>query len=417
MKNQILKKLFISILVIFISGIIGLILLTLAFIMPTKRIYDNVSKSASVVFKETDYYSITPTISGSTLDNYTDSIYLNEALVSAKDSSLWKSMMSGYLFSSNELSPSRNLANIFNNPSDYKLESNLSRFFNGYILFVKLLLFLTDISGIRQFNIFMVFLTLLLFCLLLNKRGFSNYIFPIIISLMFINLLAISLCMTFVGFYYCMIIPCIIMLIIKKETLIKYAWIFFEIIGICTFYFNMNYFQLLTFVLPFMIYMLIIGFPKNCKDAALIFIKLFVMWFIGYAGIMVFKWLLYALTLKPDMFKEMINSVLFRTSVNRGSRLFAISKNIKIGFGNIWWNAIEETFILFQVIKHLKNKTKIKIRKVDLFLLFVMMCMPICRYFILANHVIIHSWVTYRLIMIPILVFNIILVKIGDKKL
>ena len=40
-----------------------------------------------------------------------------------------------------------------------------------------------------------------------------------------------------------------------------------------------------------------------------------------------------------------------------------------------------------------------------------MLLLPLVRYFIYANHVIIHNWVTYRILEMSIFVFNVFLVR------
>ena len=415
MKKETIKQFLIMILTLITVFIIGLILLALAFSLPTEKIYAHVKDSVPMLIKEKDYFSVTPSYKYSQLDNYTDSIYLREALVGTKDANIIKCILSGLIYNGSIPQQQVNKLEDMFAENTIQYEETHYRFFNGYEIFVKPLLIFTDYSGIRQLNMYLAFLLLILFCYLLYKRGFAKYILPIIISLLFINLLTVSLCMAYVGFYYCMIIPSILMLMIKKETLKKNGYIFFEIIGACAFCFNMNYFQLLSFAMPYIIYLLICGFPKSIKDTLKTFICLFVAWFIGYAGIMLLKWTIYSVIFKPDMFKEMLDCVFFRTSNNQGSRISGVFLNIKTGFLNIWWVVTELVFIVYYINKYFKNKLKLSINRGELALLLIMIAMPICRYIIFSNHVTIHYWTTYRLLMIPILAFNILLVRIGEK--
>ncbi len=419
-KKILSNKIMIVVLVPIISTIIGLTLMSLAFLIPTERIYRNVNQSLPILLREGNYFSVTSGIQDSVLDNYTEAIYLNEALVGIKDANLLKCILSGYTFivsDNDQLLEVNKLAEVFDNSSAARLSSRHYRFFNGYEVILKPLLFLTDYSNIRQINIFGVFLVLYLLCILLHKRGLDKYILPIIISILFINPLTISLSLTFVGFYYCMIIPCVVMLLMKKENLKKYDWLIFEIIGVCAFYFNMNYFQLLTFVMPFMIYLLIFDFPKQLKELVKKLVILFACWFIGYASLMVLKWFVYAVVIDHNIFNQMINHIFSRTSTNQGARLIGVEKNIITGFGNVWWDIIEIIFILFNIVKIINKKINIKLEDniSELILLVIMIMMPICRCLIFANHVIIHHWFTYRLFMIPVLAFNIILIRMEEK--
>ena len=397
---------------------ISLLLMALAFLIPTKNIYNNVNESLGILVKEGNYFSISPGVPGTVLDNATEAVYLNEALVGKKNANIFKCILSGYTFSVGDSSQSIgvNYLNDIIHGDNLKVEATHNRFFNGYEIFLKPMLFFMNYSNIRQFNMFSVFLLSYFLCLLLSKRGYNKYIFPIIISILLINPITISLNMTYVGFYYCMIIPCIIMLLLKKSVLKKYDWLIFEIIGACAFCFNMNYFQLLTFTMPYMIYLLICGFPKTIKELVKSLFALFTFWFIGYVGVMILKWLLYAI-IDPNVFSDMYTRFMFRTGTDRGARILAISKNLKTAFGNKWWNIIEILFILHCFIKIITNKCKIRLKDnvTEIVLLLIMILMPICRCFILANHVTIHYWTTYRIFMIPVLAFNMLLIRMEEK--
>ena len=76
MKNFILKTL-----KIFISGlIIGILLMIGVYLIPTGRIVDNVEKSKEILKEEGHYNYIVSVDKTTMIDNYTDSIMLNEAM-------------------------------------------------------------------------------------------------------------------------------------------------------------------------------------------------------------------------------------------------------------------------------------------------------------------------------------------------
>ena len=276
-KSNLLKCLY-TILIPVVSGIVGLILLAIAFLLPSSMIKDNVAKSLPIFQQETDYFSVTSGISGSQLDNYTDAIYLNEAMVSRKDASIIECILSGYQFiaSEEEGTPVANLERVINNPENVSIRPITERFFNGYEVVVKPLLCITDYAGIRQINIFIVLSLSAPLFILMAKKGLSRFIVPFVLAIAFINPLTVSLSMTFVGFYYCMIIPSVIILAMKPETLARKGWLVFGFIGACTFYFNMNYFQLLSFGVPLVFYLFVNGFPEKTRSAFRLFLSLFI---------------------------------------------------------------------------------------------------------------------------------------------
>lgn len=420
MIKALLKRLFQLCLVVLISGTLGVILLVGAFLLPTDRIVSHVRESLPILAQETDYFSVTPALQGSQLDNYTEAIYLNEAMVGIANADLLECVLSGYTISadSSGLSPVNNLIAIFTGSDSLTLKAGMFRFFNGYEVILKPLLFFESYSSVRQLNLYIsLFLTVLL-CGLMLKRGLRPYVPAVIVSILFLRPLTVAMNMTFVGFYYCMIIPCIVMLKIKKETLCHYAWLIFAIAGSASYFFNMNYFQLLSYGMPILFYFLLVGFPENPVELIKKIVDFFVAWLIGYAGMMLYKWTLYAIFVDHSVFESVLNLFLFRASVNQGSRFDAIEINHNTAFGNNIWNLTEFVYIVWNIIIILRKKGlngRLVFSVSEAILIIVMFLFPIVRYFVLSNHVIIHNWVTYRLYMMPILTVNIIITTIWSK--
>lgn len=442
--------------VLLISGFTGLVLMALVFLLPTGRIRRHVEQSVPILVNETDCFSVTPDMSGSELDNYSEATYLNQALVNWKDSNLMSCILSGnyYQTSDPDVLPVENLSRVINHYDDCELEPRYCRFFNGYEVAVKPLLMITNYAGIRQINLFLIFFLSVLLCVQMVKRGLKQYVLPVIISFLFINPFSIALCMTFSGFYYCMIIPCLYILMADKESVKKYDWLLFEITGACAFYFNMNYFQLLTFGVPLLFYYLVIGLPDKPAKLMKDILLLFTPWCIGYAGMMVFKWAVYALLIDHNMFMEMYEKIVSRTGTIEGSRWSGLRVNITRSLKNPWWDIVEFVFVLYclrnQITSFLSrasesiggrlqkkpvhSKSGLKIAAKgkslkqwvkeqaktgtffsEISLVAVYTIFPICRCLIFSNHVYIHNIFTYRLFMMPIIAFNIFITKVGSK--
>ena len=150
MKNFILKTL-----KIFISGlIIGFLLMIGVYLIPTGRIVDNVEKSKEILKEEGHYNYIVSVDKTTMIDNYTDSIMLNEAMYHGDEGIIDKAMNVYKYYISNDLKPLDNLDGYFNNdpllhPHSY------TRYWHGYLIFVKPLLLFLNITGIRQINAFL----------------------------------------------------------------------------------------------------------------------------------------------------------------------------------------------------------------------------------------------------------------------
>ena len=401
-----------------IAGILGLLLLMAAFSLPVDRIREHVGASLELLEEEGHYPSYFFKDACATLDNYTETLYLNQAIVGTDNDSLLTCALSGYRFESTtrDLLPIWQLEEAINGDGDTKLVSPDKRFFNGYETVIKPLLCVTDYSGIRQINLYTVlFLTLLLVGLMF-RRGLGACILPVTVSVLFIHPLAVALCMTFVGFYYCMVIPCICFLLLSERTLREKAWLLFALTGAVTFYFNMNYFQLLCFAMPFMFYVLILGLPEKPGELIRMILAAFLPWCVGYAGMMVFKWILYALAVDSGVFREMLDFVKIGTGSNRGSRPAAVLKNITTALSNRKWLVMEALFVVYSVIRRLRGRAGSRVTASAILLLAFMTLTPLCRCLLLSNHVTVHHWVTYRILMMPVLAFNLLITGVRNEK-
>ena len=398
-----------------IGGIAGLVLLALAFLLPAGPIAEHVGASVSTLYNEGVYFSVTPKLAGTQLDNYTEALYLNQALISTQDANLVDCVLSGYqrtsLSYTGDGNTVQNLADVTENAEDTVLDEENKRFFNGYTAAVKFLLLFTHYSGIRQINLYASLFLLLILLALMIRRGMKHYTLPVIVSLLLIHPVSMALNMASFGFYACMMIPCICMLLMKKETLEQKAWLLFGITGAATYYFNMNFIQLLSFGIPILFYFLITGIPEKTLKMIGKTAGLFFAWMTGLVGMMVFKWAVYAVVKDPGVFREMLDQFFFRAGESEGGRIDAIMRNVSVAFENKWWNLLELVFIVYTVIRMIRNKTRLSVSLPEIVLPAMMILLPAARYFILSNHVLVHTWTTYRLLMIPVLAVNLMLTR------
>ena len=394
-------------------GIAGLILLALSFLLSTGAIREHVEASVDQLYDEGVYHSMTPKLAGAQLDNYTEALYLNQALVGKNDAPILDCILEGYQFeppaADEYQDPIVKLKSAIEDPESAALVPENKRFFNGYTMVMKLLLELTHYSGIRQINLYLgLFLFLMLLWGML-RRGLQGYILPTIVSLLLIHPVTMALNMASFGFFVCMLVPCILMLWMKKETLEKRGWLLFGITGAATYYFNMNYIQLMCFGVPVLFYFLLTGLPEKPLKLLGKLAELFIAWMAGLVGMMVFKWIAYAILKDPKVFSEMLDQFFFRTGLSKGSRTDAIIHNLTIAFENRWWNLLEILFIAGTVVYRIRRKKKFIFSLSEGLLLLVRILLPVGRYYILSNHVLVHGWTTYRLLLIPVLAVNLLL--------
>ena len=85
----------------------------------------------------------------------------------------------------------------------------------------------------------------------------------------------------------------------------------------------------------------------------------------------------------------------------------------------MWWNTAEVIFIaaslivLLYSLKKREKRTGLSNLASEIFLLLIMLAFPIVRYAILCHHVTVHSWATYRILMMPILSLNLFITRMN----
>lgn len=421
MKNICVK----AVSLLLLSVAVGTLLLIMAFCIPTARIKTNASKAVPMFTQETNYFSTMPDIGQGQLDNYTDALYLNAATINNTDAGLFTSML-GYTHTVDEVEggPAEQFVAYFDSAKDSQLSQYGYHFWNGYEIIVKILLLFTTYSGIRYINLCLEWLLLFLLLKLMNRRGLSNYQLPVLLGFLFLNPFAMTMCMAFAGYYYCTVIPCILMCLFNEWLKEGFRYVFFfEVIGILVIYFDMNYIQLISFGIPVLFYFLLNGFPESTKKLVFHLGKYFCFWFFGYAGMMVGKWCVLDLCSDMDVWRDMINHIIFRLSTNVGdenmSRLYAIGTNGYYALRNPIFDIIEAVYICVCLYLFFKSKkaNALKNYSIEIMSVVFMLLLVLARYAIFANHVIIHAWVVYRLLVIPMFAFNIVLAKmVADTK-
>lgn len=401
--------------VLLVSVVMGLVLLIGAYALPTERIVDKVSSEIEQLVQETDYFSsYGPAVYGSTQDNYTEAIYLGQAMIGGINSDLMKNALSGY-FATGDGTNVGDMALVLE--GEYAFEPvERMRFWNGWQVFLKPMLQVLSYSEIRYFNI--IVQTFLLFgaLMLLHKKNMSELQFPFLFACLFMNPVTMGMSMTFSGYYYEILIASIIVIAYNDKLVINNRYgIFFAVLGILVFYFNMNYFQLCTIGFPLVLY-----FYMNKKETIveLLFdvIKYGASWLFGFFGMMLGKWTLYAVFVDSSIFVQQLRKIIERTGTDMGgynaSRLSAIMRNLVCGFNNKVLAVIEISYVIGCIILLIRSKSKKRnIVVADFVFVIVTIVVVLMRYFIEANHSFVHYWVVYRNLAICVFAINTLLAR------
>lgn len=419
--NKLKKRLFLTIALIVISSLLGSMLLTISYLLPVAGIHNNVENSLDIFKREGVSYTLMDKNQSSWLDNTTDIVYLNIALGDTKDGII-KNVFSSYLYSSKDedaiaLDP---IVEYFESGEDNLVKRPLGvRFWNGYLIFLKPLLEIFDYSDIRQLNVILELFIIVAVCCLLCIRNLKTAIIPFISIILFMNPISMMLNIFFSGIFYCAFIPIIIMLVFNKTMVKKKIYYgFFCIIGILTIFFNMNSFQLITFGIPCLFYFVING-CESLKHSLYKMIDFWFGWFLGYAGMMLSKWLIAELFTDINVYEVVRFSLQQRFSNQTSTEVFSrmsvlnmIDSAIK---SNTVWCIFEIAFLIMCICLIIRYRPAIKAYRNWMCLGLILSCFPMMRFFIMANHSYIHWCFVYRICSITVFAWNYIFASLSSE--
>lgn len=393
---KILKEIgkYILIFVVFILLFSASMVFTYA--LPNNRIRVNIEKSIELLEKDgAPFYT---NYDGATLDAFTDSIMLNQSIDVAENEGIeiTNRAFSNYFNSEDDTPQVTNLKNFYN--GNIKL-SHYERYWHGYVTILRPLLMIFDYAGIRQLNVIIVFMLLVITSILISKKIGIKYAMAFAISIILMNVFIIPMAMQYMNIYIITLLGIIVILLQKDEKLKSNLPIIFLIIGMLTAFFDLLTYPLLTLGMPLVVAAIRINKKDEqltIKKLALIFIKICFLWTIGYGMTYVSKWILTSIVIGENIIPQAIAQFMFRTGANQElSKIEVIIKN----FRNYYTRPAIACAIVFVVvwvyliIKHRKTRVNFK----NIILLIIIAVMPYAWYVLLSNHSNIHAWFTYRI--------------------
>lgn len=332
------------------------------------------------------------------LDNFTDSYMLNIA-ASADNSRPCESAMMNYNYSSKDyFKMAADTEKVAEGNIDGLEKQSYSRYWHGYLVFLRPLLLLFDYGQIRIINYILFALLIGACCVLLYRKVSKAVCWMFLASLVIINFYVVPYTMQFSTCFYIALIS--MFLLMKFERLSNNAlttlMTFFTIGGV-TSYLDFLTTPQLTLGLPMITLLLM----KKQHNAVKWVICLSVVWTMGYAMVWASKWMVGYLLTGNNLLADAMQSLELRTGDSY--------KGMHMTFSNICsfiWTKLEQKNLIWSIymlvlvfvlaigiyIKALKCKAALKHYG---WLLIVAMIVPVWFCFT-RNHSIQHGWFTWR---------------------
>lgn len=365
---------------ILICALLGLLLLFLVFLIPTNNMEEHVKQSAYIMEKEPNNIEIFSWCT-SAVDNFTDSIMLMAA-IDNNDVSILDKVINVYRANYDDESGCEALIN-YSKGGNLTSEISYARYWHGYLISLKPLLYFFNYGQIRIINlIFQISLTIILLYLM-YKNNLKECIIPYLISYLMLMPYIIGISLQYSSCFYIFTIGCILLMLIPKEKLIKYDYLFFLNLGIFTAYFDFLTYPITTLCIPLLFYILL---NKNdFKISSLI--KLSICWGFGYLGMWASKWIIASLLTDNNIVLDAFNQISIRSGV--GQKDISLIKCVV----NNYYLILKTPFSILMIFYILYKLYKFDFKKLKsiYFLIFIIIAfMPLIWILVTANHSFLH---------------------------
>lgn len=368
--------------------------MSVCYMIPNNRIRWHVQESVEQFKNEGQYPRLFFGTPAAQLDNFTDAWMLNIALSADNDNPIKSSLRNDYMSSDGD--KVQMLEKAAYNPDDTILGS-YSRYWHGYLVFLRPLLLVFNYSEIRFLNMCMLFLLFTIVNILIKKKLGTRVMVGFLFTMMLVMFMIVPMSIQFSSMFYIMFIAMIVVLTlyekIDKENLSAYV---FFIIGAVASFLDLLTVPLITIGIPMAVYIMLRN-KRTALENFLEVIKGSIIWALGYGLTWGSKWVIATIVLKENVIKNAIHQILVRTSDTGNDVTYTAIDTIKNNANMIFNDLTIKIFValiviwLISLIFFGSRRSIIKATP-----LLLIACMPIVWYVVLKNHSSIHFWFTYR---------------------
>lgn len=415
-----IKRYIISLIVIVVLCLISLVLVTM---LPDKTVKEHCKKIAeSYASEKTIIPEIKMGINNTMLDNYANAKSVSIIYALDRERPL-SSVMEAKYYEEDMKSMTQCLVDLVNGNEETNQE--YTRYWHGYIVILKPLLMLFNEKGVYIF-IGIILLSLILLIIKELWKIDKRAIIAFIIGLYMITIWVVPICFEYM---WAMIVSFVISLIVLKKDNgeNKKIYYYFWITGILTCFFDFLTVELLTVLLPLMFILIKRNKEKklgNLKEIIIFIIKSLIIWGLGYMLMFIAKWIIASIILRRNCIVEAIE----KAGVRINGDVVGLSSN------KLWIGALKKNFDNLQPIFYVRKKYIIYVliptitiimllinryKDKNMFYLYGMLILgliPYIRYSILLNHSYRHYFFTFRLQLVTIMAFILIVLNVFERK-
>ena len=411
-----LFRFFIKILsILFLATCTGFLLLLIVYALPISPMKDNIARSSDIFNNQGLYPRLVPTYKTTQLDNVTDAMMLATAIYPAHSDhvNIVEQTMHGYRYELTDENALMSLTKYANDANDIKgvVLNSYERYWNGYLVYLKPLLCFFDYGDILLLNTLLLMCITAFFVYQLYKSNVLELV-PAYIALLYVlTAPAIGLSLQYSSSFYIMQFALCYILSSKPKKILPYL---FLITGICSAYFDLLTYPLITLGVPLAL-LIYLDLKSTPVQKIIIIIKESVLWSMGYLGMYLCKWTLASLLLHQNVYYDAISEMLNRTSNGTMDHVSRIT-SIMVNLSDIarWPYLIFTVIVIFVYFAKRNRNRSISIpNAICQSLPYFILCMyPLMWFALLSQHTYEHNYFTYRTLGISIFSFCLMICQL-----
>lgn len=400
---------FIILIVIYLAS------LMLTSLIPRELIEKQVKESAETLVEEGNHHIIDFKIKTILLDNYTTALMINNAYSMDSNAPLASSLLvrknflpgitqmiyetsSGSLVGASQYEEFDGVHELQGTVNKEITESyEYARYWHGYLIILKPLLILFNVSQIRILSTILLVLLSIYLLYQIYKKIDKKTVILFLLGLLFCEILILGLELQGQLNIYIMLITSIIILKkYREDKKYNYCLLFF-IIGSITNFMDFFTTPILTYTFPLVVYFILdsINHEKNIKEILQLMIKSGIAWSIGYVFTWIAKWVIVDGIYHRNIIQNAIAQIQYRGLDTSCGYLETIWRNLKE------WGAIELSILIYLIFYNVIITIYYIIKKeknTNIIFYTIMSLIPFIWYFIVRQHSHQHPAYTYRIL-------------------
>ena len=412
-KWNVKKSLVVMFLTIIVMSFIGYLSLVVVYTIPVDgRMNHNIQSSAEKFLKEGSY--VGPSGRGSTLDNFTDALMVLSAGEKTKNGIMVDAIDIPRKVCNDKDPVEVIVASCITKNCEEHI-GTYGRYWHGYLLYLKPLLWLMSYRHIRDI---IAFLQLGLFLMVIWKLFKEQHVFvlPFCAAWFFLRPVSTMLSLQFFSMTTLMFLGVLGVLHLQKEKVSLSVWSFyFMFIGILASYLDLLTFPLITLGVPLLLWYCCC-YKENIKLDLKRIVTLSASWTLGYGGFWFSKWVLGSLITGNNLLLNAWNAIIFRASGGYKEHVFTLLSVLKRRVGTVdplFWGVF--IMITLYIGYQLYRRNALIEINILLPILFIA-TYPIIWYLALRNHSGIHYFTYRTLVILPCSILTYLMMMIEKSK-